>query len=140
MSHEKMCKKNLIILENVESKVEKMRKSLDEQSEISDFEIEAYDRYLRSLTFLLIENWQKTVIGSLKMVIEQLEKTLSQDYIELKKIRKSISCCKRILEECKIDNTLKVNYLGMKAELNVDRIEELQELFMEKYLIYTKED
>ena len=140
LSHEKICKKSLIVFESVEAKIEKMRKSLVDQSNISDNEIEAYHRYLSSLTFLLVENWQKTVLKSLKIIVKQLERILCQETVCLKKIRKSISCCKRVQEECKSGNTLKVNYLGMKAEINVSRIEELQETFIQKYLINYKED
>lgn len=132
-NHEKVCRRSLYLFENIDSKIGKIRRELNQNFNISDQEVEAYNRYLVSLTGLLIENWEEAVLSSLESIISLMEDTLSQKKKCFKKIRKTLACCEKIQAECKSGGTLKANYIGGKFEPALRRIEELEECFISKY-------
>ncbi|OMJ68393.1 hypothetical protein SteCoe_34162 [Stentor coeruleus] len=129
----KIYKKSLFILDDVQTKIDKARQTFSETSNISDFEIEVYSRYLSSLTCLLLRNYEDIVNSSLEIIIFALEKTLSQEEKNLKKIRKSLSFCQLVKEECKTGSESKGKYKGLRIEAALEKIDSLQECVLKKY-------
>ena len=131
LQNEKVFIKSLAIFENIEAKIEKMRKALINNPDPSLHEIEAYSRSLSNFTPILLKNWQEIVLCSLEAIIKVLEKNISEDY-DQKIIRKSISCCDKIIEECKIGDEIKPNYSTNAIEPLLNRIDTLHECFISR--------
>lgn len=129
----KAYKKSLFILDDVQAKIDKIKQTFSETSNISDSEIEVYSRYLSNLTCLLMRNYEEIVNNSLEIIIFVLEKTLSQEEKSLKKIRKSLSFCQLVKEECKTGSESKVKYHGLRIEGALEKIDNLQECVLKKY-------
>ncbi|OMJ93228.1 hypothetical protein SteCoe_3802 [Stentor coeruleus] len=129
----KAYKKSLFILDDVQAKIDKIRQTFSETSNISDYEIEIYSRYLTNLSCLLLRNYEEIVINSLEIIIFVLEKTLSQEEKNLKKIRKYLSFCQLVKEECKTGSESKCKYNCLKIEEALEKIENLRGCVLGKY-------
>ncbi|OMJ87025.1 hypothetical protein SteCoe_11353 [Stentor coeruleus] len=133
VKQEKAYKQSLFVLEEVQAKIGKMHKIFSETSTLSDPEIEAYSRYLSSLSCLLLRNWEDIVNSSLEIIIFDLESSLSYEEKSLKKIRKSLAFCRKIKEECKTGDQVKGRYNGQRTESALNKIDFLQECVVKKY-------
>lgn len=129
----KTYKQSLFVLEEVQAKIGKMHMVFSETSALSDPEIEAYSRYLSSLSCLLLRNWEDVVNSSLDIIIFDLENSLTYEEKSLKKIRKSLALCRKIKEECKTGDQVKGRYNGQRTESALNKIDILQECVVKKY-------